>query len=293
MTSEVAIIGLGPAGISCAIQLLRYGMQINTFEKDSIGGLLKNANLVENYPGFPSGISGQRLTSLMKDQLLKYNIKPVYEEVQSLDWCNNRFVLETKKTSYTSERCVLSCGTKAIPIKDIEIDDKAWDKIYYEVHSLRDIRGKRIVVIGSGDAAYDYAMNLAKNNKVKIFSRSDSIKCLPLLEKRANENINIIIEKNVKIKKIKEKDNCLYLNCNSLETQFEQKADFVLFAIGRKPAFIRLSAISSNEYDKLIDDRKLFEIGDFKNGIFRQTAISCGDGLRAAMTIYNEKVKYR
>jgi thioredoxin reductase len=55
---KVAIIGAGPAGIATAIQLKRYEIAPIIFEKARIGGLLLNANLVENYPGFPEGISG-------------------------------------------------------------------------------------------------------------------------------------------------------------------------------------------------------------------------------------------
>ena len=61
---RIAIIGAGPAGIACAIQLIRQGYSPIIFEKGEIGGLLKNANLVENYLGFPGGISGKKLCSL-------------------------------------------------------------------------------------------------------------------------------------------------------------------------------------------------------------------------------------
>ncbi|HHI03008.1 MAG TPA: FAD-dependent oxidoreductase, partial [candidate division Zixibacteria bacterium] len=53
--NEVIIIGAGPAGIAAAIQLKRSGLNPAIFEKKKIGGLLNNANLVENYPGFPGG----------------------------------------------------------------------------------------------------------------------------------------------------------------------------------------------------------------------------------------------
>jgi thioredoxin reductase len=56
---EVAIIGAGPAGIAAAIQLKRFNIEPIVFEQDEIGGLLRNAHLVENYPGFPAGIAGR------------------------------------------------------------------------------------------------------------------------------------------------------------------------------------------------------------------------------------------
>ncbi|MGE5123202.1 MAG: FAD-dependent monooxygenase, partial [Acidobacteriaceae bacterium] len=64
MVEQVIIIGAGPAGLAAAIQLKRYGVQTRLFERKKAGGLLHNANLVENYPGFPQGIAGPALVDL-------------------------------------------------------------------------------------------------------------------------------------------------------------------------------------------------------------------------------------
>ena len=68
-STSVIIIGAGPAGIACAIQLKRYNIDSIVLEKDEIGGLLKNANLIENYLGFPNGISGKKLVQLINKQV--------------------------------------------------------------------------------------------------------------------------------------------------------------------------------------------------------------------------------
>ena len=64
----VVIIGAGPAGLAAAMQLKRQGIDPLVLERKLVGGLLLNANLVENYPGFVDGISGPDLVSLFKDQ---------------------------------------------------------------------------------------------------------------------------------------------------------------------------------------------------------------------------------
>ena len=56
---DTLIVGGGPAGIAAAIQLKRSGFKVLILEKNKLGGLLRNANLVENYPGFPGGLSGK------------------------------------------------------------------------------------------------------------------------------------------------------------------------------------------------------------------------------------------
>ena len=69
------IIGGGPAGITCALQLHRYGLKPLLLEKRELGGLLWNANLVENYPGFPNGVRGEKLIGLMKKQIERIGVE--------------------------------------------------------------------------------------------------------------------------------------------------------------------------------------------------------------------------
>src|SRR4030067_823709 len=77
---QVIIIGAGPAGLATAIQLKRYGVTPLLFERAQAGGLLWNANLVENYPGFPSGISGPDLVGLFVRQAQHLSIDVTREE---------------------------------------------------------------------------------------------------------------------------------------------------------------------------------------------------------------------
>ena len=75
------IIGAGPAGMAAAIQLRRYGYEPLVLEKSVIGGLLNNANLVENYPGFPAGIEGPVLVQLMKEHVQQLGVEIRSDEV--------------------------------------------------------------------------------------------------------------------------------------------------------------------------------------------------------------------
>ena len=177
-TEKVAIIGAGPAGISTAIQLKRYGINPVLFEKGEVGGLLKNANLVENYPGFPEGISGLNLIELFKKQLKNLSLKIFYEEIKRLDYANNIFLLKTPEKLFYSSIVVIASGTKPKRPTHFEISENAKNKIFYEVYPLLKVKKKQIIIIGAGDAAFDYALNLAKNNKItnKFFEKLLQIK---------------------------------------------------------------------------------------------------------------------
>ncbi|TET79038.1 MAG: NAD(P)/FAD-dependent oxidoreductase, partial [Candidatus Cloacimonadota bacterium] len=108
---EIVIIGAGPAGISCAIQLKRFGLEPVLFEKDVAGGLLINANLVENYPGFPSGITGNELAELFRRQLTRFSITLRRIEVTELDYNERNFIIKTDNNKFEPDIVIVASGT--------------------------------------------------------------------------------------------------------------------------------------------------------------------------------------
>ena len=81
---EVIIIGGGPAGLTAGLYTSRAGLKSLLIERGIFGGQIVNATLVENYPGFPEGISGSELGSLMQQQAVRYGLEVVTAEVTSL-----------------------------------------------------------------------------------------------------------------------------------------------------------------------------------------------------------------
>jgi len=114
-TQDVAIIGAGPGGIAAAIQLQRYGLRPMLLEKDRIGGLLVNAHWVENYPGFPQGISGIDLARLFQTQLEEIGATVSFEEVRRLD-CEDGFVIQTSKQVLTYRNFLFPEASTTIPV---------------------------------------------------------------------------------------------------------------------------------------------------------------------------------
>ncbi|UCD21453.1 MAG: FAD-dependent oxidoreductase, partial [Chloroflexota bacterium] len=81
---EVIIIGGGPAGLTAGLYTSRAGLKSLLVERRMIGGQIINAAIVENYPGFPQGISGAELASLMNQQAVKYGLGTVATEVTGI-----------------------------------------------------------------------------------------------------------------------------------------------------------------------------------------------------------------
>ena len=279
---KVAIIGAGPAGIACAIQLKRYRIDFVLFERDKRGGLLRNANCVKNYPGFPEGITGLKFVNLLCRHLTLNNIKILKENVKLVDFKNNEFKIKTEKRKYKTEILVIASGTKPLKLP-IPLSTRVRSRVFYDMVDFKGFKNKTIAIIGSGDAAFDYAFSLSSKNEVLILSRSKQVKCLSVLFRKCIENRKIKYLSSIKISKIDFKDKRLLLYSFNKKPIY---VDYLLVAIGRLASLDFLNDNIINKLKMLEHKKKLYMIGDVKNGVFRQIAIAVGDGVRSAMEIY-------
>jgi thioredoxin reductase len=280
--SNIAIVGAGPAGASAAIQLARYGFSVTVFEAYNIGGLAMNANLIENYLGFPNGISGLKFCELLNRQITNHSIEIVNSKVNKIRYIDEEFSLNFDGKERRFDKLILAVGTKPVIPSFINANS---EKVFYSVISLLNERNRKIGIYGAGDAAFDYALNLSENNEIIIFNRSDRIKSLDLLCRRAELIDKIKYEANSEIVSICETDEKLRLGFVDNRTE---EVDYLLIAVGREANRELIDSEFIKEMDLLIDRKKLFLIGDLMNGKYRQISISAADGLKAAMTIYQD-----
>lgn len=293
MTSEkkVVIIGAGPAGISCAIQLKRHGINPVIFEKEEPGGLLHNASVVENYPGFPDGILAEDLITKLKQHLVNSGIETFYEEVVNVSYTEGAFTVSTVNSRTNAGTLVVASGTRpVIPAAVQEITSEN-PLVHYGVKELMDSSGKNIGIIGAGDAAFDYALNLSrKGNKVSVFNRGTNVKALPVLCHRLKKNRNIDYHENHNlINIVTQHENArLELSFNVENSTVNYCFDCLIFATGREPASGFIDPSVSGIKENLVSAGKLFFIGDVKGGRYRQATIAAGEGIRTAMVIFHE-----
>jgi len=284
---KTIIIGAGPAGIATAIQLKRYGIETVLLERKEIGGLLKEAYLVENYPGFPKGIPGPELVALLKQQLDACGVTVCYETARELDYEDNVFLLKTDQRETRCDIAVIASGTKPRVLTGLDISQKAEKRVVYEVTQLRQTAHKKIAIIGAGDAAFDHALNLSEKNDVTILNRGTTTKCLSVLEKRVFEKENIDYKADTQIKSITSLGQELVLMCSNASSEWDMTASYLLVAIGREPCLDFVTNDVKKKLVRLQMRKKLYMIGDVNNDMYRQTAIAAGDGIKCAMEIYH------
>jgi thioredoxin reductase (NADPH) len=283
---EVAIIGAGPAGLATALQLKRYGVSALLFERERVGGLLWNANLVENYPGFPCGISGPDLVQLFIEQSMRSNIEVVNENVLQIISQGNHLQIVTNQNAYFTRIVVIASGTKPKTFLAGFLPDSVHDKVFYEVFPLLDRIGS-VAIVGAGDAAFDYALNLAKNHPVAILNKDSEVKCLPLLMERCLASPAITYYEQTTITSLSiSTGGGIDLQCMQPSGKISLHTDYLLGAIGRQPQLDFMPPPMEAEASVLMENGRLYFVGDVKNGCYRQTAIAVGNGIQAAMRIY-------
>ncbi len=286
-THDVTIVGAGPAGIAASLQLRRFGVDFICLERGEVGGLLRNANLVENYPGFPQGISGPSLVRLMREHLRSLDIQPINESVESITYQDGLFYLVTDAAEARSRYLVIASGTCPRKFTNIDIPAALSVRVLYDVYPLANVANQQIVIVGAGDAAFDYALNLTPRNQVTIINRGQRTRCLPLLWQRVSCQPRIAYLDQSQIKKLEETSmGRLGLVFASPTGEHRVEVDYLIGALGRDPQVSFLPVEFVAAAGNLEDCGLLHWIGDVKNGMERQTAIAVGDGLRAAMKIY-------
>ena len=290
---QAIIVGAGPAGLAAAIYLQRAGLSPLLLEMGEPGGLLREANLVENYPGFPGGIKGTNIAALMVKQARDVGVTIAKERAEKVILRKGEFVIKTDGKERISRTLILATGTRPRTIRLNGQPALIGKKVFYEINSIprKGLRDSLILVVGGGDAAFDYGLNLrGKGCKVAILTRSPP-RCLPLLQARA-EQAGIEVRVGFVPRSVSERKGRVVLGCSHGTKLAELVGDYVLIACGREPnlELLRDSDLEvsiSKDGPPMTEVPGLYLVGDAVRESHRQTGIAVGDGILAAMLAEN------
>ncbi|KAF2958011.1 hypothetical protein AS159_06385 [Thermotoga sp. Ku-13t] len=258
---RVGVVGAGPAGVTAAVFLSRYGVEVTIFEKEEVGGLIVNAWRIENLPVF-SPCSGEDLAKVLKERLEESRSKLICEEVLSIQGRS----VKTVSATYDFDSVIIATGTKPKRIEEFEVNQN----VVYEFKRLPR-RIKSLAIYGAGDVAFDGALKAKHTgvSEVHIFSRSDRIKAVPRLVRLAS-HLGVRYHRAEPIQAVEDLGGRVRLFTKAGSYDF----DALLICIGRVP---NVPAIVK-------PSREVHVVGD-ASGSFRQLAIAMGQAVDACMKI--------
>ncbi|MDI6733640.1 MAG: thioredoxin-disulfide reductase [Planctomycetota bacterium] len=206
MLYDIAIIGGGPAGLSAGIYASRALLKTLLLEKISPGGLVITTSKVENYPGFPDGISGYDLMQQMEKQARQFGLEILSEEVISITLHENKtaFHIKTRTNTYQSLSVIIATGTTYRKL-GVEKEDMFLGRgiSYCATCDGPLFRDKEVTVVGGGDSAVEESLFLTRFvRKVYLVHRRDRLRAGGILEARAKANPKIEFVWNSVITKI-------------------------------------------------------------------------------------------
>jgi len=258
-----------------------------------------NADLVENYPGFPRGIRGPRLGRLLEQHLAAVGIEALKARVEHLRRRRCGYELITRKgRRVRCEVVILATGSEPRTGLVGEPPELVARGVFYEVADLpAGLAGRRVLIAGGGDAAHDYALNLARRGAEVMLLIRGAPCCLALLADRVGAQPGITVLAPVVISRIAAQGtDGVSVTCDLPSGTRVVSADLLVVACGRRPRDILLRRLDRSgtidhpppSTSDLVAGRVqrgagLFAGGDLIRGGHRQAGIAVGDGLRIAM----------
>jgi len=294
---EVIIIGGGPAGLTAGLYASRAGLKTLLFERGMFGGQIVNAKQVDNYPGFPEGISGFELASLMHQQATKYGLETITAEVTAIKPGHTYNVITTEG-NFEAEAMIIAAGSEyrklGVPGEDKLLGRGVSYCATCDGFLFRDLD---VAVIGGGDTAITDALELSEHaSKVYIIHRRDQLRAGQVLQQLAfaQPKLKPIWDTVVDEVTGESKLSGLRLrNVKTGETTNLQVAG-VFVAMGLEPNSQRFANIVELDETGHIKTNELmatsapgiFAVGDIRKNSARQVASAVGDGATAALSAF-------
>ncbi len=302
---KVCIIGSGPAGYTAAIYSARANLAPALFTGGPVphdpqripGGQLMTTTDVENYPGFPTGVSGPDMMEHFQKQAQRFGTVIHQENVESIDFSKRPFVVKGESVTVEADALILATGASAMWL-NVKGEDKfknrgvsscaTCDGAFY--------RNQDVLIVGGGDTAMEEATYLAKIVKhVTVVHRRDSLRASKIMQERALKNPKISFLWNSAVEEVlgDEKGMSSAVIKDTKTGALSTVAATGLFvAIGHKPnceLFDKVLETHPNGYLKTVPGTTrtsmdgVFACGDVQDPVYRQAITAAGSGCMAAI----------
>jgi thioredoxin reductase (NADPH) len=294
---DVIIIGGGPAGLTAGLYAARAGLKSLLLERGIFGGQIVNARLVENYPGFPEGISGPELGEFIRRQATKYGLETLTTEVTGVR-TGGAYEVSTTEGNIQTKSIVIAAGSEYRKL-DVTGEERLLGRgvSYCATCDGFFFRDREVAVVGGGDTAITDALELAQHcRKVYIIHRRDQLRATKALQEKAFYQPKIELVWNTVVHEIVGDKILRSLRLRNVKTgnSSDLEVDGIFVAVGLKPnsqVFYQLVTLDGASFivtDGLMRTSApgVFAAGDIRHNSFRQVITAAGDGATAAMSAF-------
>jgi thioredoxin reductase (NADPH) len=294
---DVLIVGAGPTGLAAAVYTAREDLSTLVIDKGVVGGLIATTEVVDNYPGFPDGVSGIELAGFMKKQVQRFGAEiKTGVEAQRVDVEDGLVVLTTSTGSLTTRSLLVAVGSNYRKLDvpgEKELEGRG---VHYCATCDGPLyRGKQVIAVGGGNTALQEGLFLAKFvEKLTVLVRGEAFKGSEILVKALQAKPNVEVRFNTSINEVLAKDGKLtgaaIKDANGVS---ELKADGLFPFIGLLPnsGWVK-DALTLDDRGFIKVDKSfatnlpgVFAAGDIVEGSVGQIASAVGEGVSAALSI--------
>jgi thioredoxin reductase (NADPH) len=296
---DLIIIGAGPAGLTAGIYGVRSGLKTLVLDEKLPGGMAATSPWIENYPGFPEGISGEELAEKMLSQCRRLGAEvKEFEGAVELSLAGKERIVKTENAEYSVGAVIIASGSryKALEVPGEE-EFKGKGVSYCAVCDGFFFKGKRVLVVGGGNSAVMSALYLANlAAEVVLAHRRGSLRAEEAYIKQL-EAMKAKVRYNTELREIKggKVVNSIVLFDNKTGRTEELKVDGVFIFVGEAPnsSFAQKAGVKVDEKGYIVTDSLqhtsisgVYAAGDVTACPVRQVGVAVGQAIVAATEAY-------
>ncbi|KAG9457394.1 hypothetical protein H6P81_001902 [Aristolochia fimbriata] len=303
---NLVIVGSGPAGYTAAIYAARANLKPLVFEGYQVGGVpggqLMTTTEVENFPGFPDGITGPDLMDRMRRQAERWGAELFQEDVEHVDVKTSPFTIRSSEREVRCHSLIFATGATAKRL-GLPREDEFWSK-GISACAICDgasplFKGQVLAVVGGGDTATEEALYLTKYARhVHLLVRKDQLRASKAMQDRVLNNPNITVHFNTEAVDVvsNNKDQMSGILLRKIDTGEESILDVrgFFYGIGHSPnsqlleGQIELDSagyVLVKEGTAQTSRQGVFAAGDVQDHEWRQAITAAGSGCVAALSV--------
>ena len=293
---RVLIIGSGPAGYTAAIYTARAGLEPLVLAGLTFGGQLMITTEVENYPGYPDGITGPLMMEEFQKQAERFGTKIVFEDATRVDFSVRPFAVSTDSKRYTADAVIVATGASARWLgldSEKRLQNKGVSACATCDGAL--FRGKPMAVVGGGDTAMEEALFLSRfATRVTLVHRRGDLRASKIMQERLLSNEKIEVAWHSAVDEVLGDEFVTGVRLRDLRDDSKRDLDLdaVFIAIGHQPntaLFGQQLSLDAAGYPKVAPGTTrtsvegVFACGDVADPIYRQAVTAAGTGCMAAI----------